>query len=93
MPLDGTSYRYNHPAEVAALLQRAKALIASCGWCQDTTHDRDGRYCIYGAMRAAGGWRNWRDLGLPWPAQWQDEPGRTVEEIHAWFDEQIGRIS
>jgi hypothetical protein len=93
MPLDGTSYHGIDQAKVLAMLLRAKELIREHGWCQDTSRDIEGRYCIFGAIREAGrqsgGWRAWTDLGLPWPAMWQDQPGRTVEEIYAWFDEQI----
>lgn len=89
MPLDGRTYLDVEPAEVLAMLRRAKEIIREHGWCQGTNRDLEGRYCIYAAMREAGGWRNWGNLGLPWPAQWQDEPGRTVEEVYAWLDEQI----
>lgn len=85
MPLDGTTYRHTQQHdEVPAMLRRAKSLIRRHGWGQG----RDG-LCIYRAMRLAGSWRNWSDLGLPWPAEWQDEPGRTVEDVYAWLDEQI----
>lgn len=89
MPLDDTTYHGSGQREVLAMLRRAKELIRKHGWCQDTSQDRDGRLCIYGAMRCSGSWRMWTDLGLPWPAKWQDEPGRTVEDVFAWFDEQI----
>ena len=93
MPLDGTTYTDAKQDKVLAMLLRAKELIRENGWCQDTARDREGRYCIYGAIRAAGkqfgGFRAWTDLKLPWPAVWQDESGRTLEEVFAWFDREI----
>ena len=91
MPLDGITYNGIEQDEVRALLWRAKQIIRRNGWCQNTSRDEEGRYCIYAAMRAAGSWPNWTQLRLPWPAEWQDDPGRTVEDVYAWFDHEIAK--
>lgn len=89
MPIYVTTYDGIDQEEVLAILRRAKELIIEHGWCRNNSRDLEGRYCIYGAMRASGSWRNWSDLKLPWPAKWQDQIGRTVEDVYAWFDREI----
>lgn len=38
---------------VADLLQRARQLLVTDGWCRDAQRADDGRHCLYGAVRAA----------------------------------------
>lgn len=38
---------------VADLLQRARQLLITDGWCRDAQRADDGRHCLYGAVRAA----------------------------------------
>lgn len=87
MPFDGTNYERQDV--VLDLLKRARELIRERGWHQGETFAPDGRVCIYGALRAAGLSGNWEDTGLPWPAVWQDEPGRTIDDVEAWFEREI----
>ncbi len=90
MPLDATNFD-QQDWRIPLLLQ-AKQIIRERGWCQGATYSA-GRVCMLSAVRSAGYLRNWGDLGIPWPVQWQDAPGRTVEEVYAWFDEQIALLS
>ncbi len=89
MPFDGTE----NPK--VALLERARYILHKRGWVQGETYNLDGKVCLFGAIREAsvelGRWRgSWEDLRLgPWPIPFNDEPGRTLADIDAWFDERI----
>ena len=77
---------------VITLLYRAEDLIQQRGWCQGVPTSPDGGLCITRAIREAGFDGNWDDLGIPWPAAWNDVPGRTISEVYVWFYEQIVRL-
>ena len=92
MPLDSTTYHGIDQDEVLAILRGAKELIRNRGWCQGSAQGDNGALCLFSAIREAGNLvvsGDFERLGIPWPAVWQDQPGRTVEDVYAWLDEQI----
>ena len=82
MPFDGTE----NPR--VAMLERARAILHRRGWGQGAMYKRDGKVCLVAAIREASG-RNWDYVLGPYPAEWNDEPGRTLADIDAWIDERI----
>ncbi len=96
MPFDGTKLD-----AVTQRLIRGRERIAN-GWCQ-ASYGADGRYCMHGAIGGdfqLGEYEAARErlaAALPPEAQggavpamvWNDEPGRTVEEVLAVFDRAI----
>jgi hypothetical protein len=85
------------------ILTEARALIARPGgWCQGG-YERDGAYCAIGALSEANKTRLYvkysacreflrkaRALMFHELTDYNDEYGRTKEEIIAWFDDAIG---
>jgi hypothetical protein len=72
------------------LLVRARDILHERGIAQGRSND-GGRKCIYSAVIEANGrYRNWDEFGFgPFPAAFNDAPGRTMAEIDGWFDERI----
>ncbi len=94
MPFDGAE----NPKVV--LLERARCILHKRGWAQAGTYNLAGNVCIYGAIREAFGEMKrssrfvWDDLGLgPFPAPFNDAPGRTLAEIDGWFDARIAEVT
>jgi hypothetical protein len=83
MPFDATPLPWQ-----AKVLVDALTYMRTNGWCPAPRDDRGG-VCIYNAIRAVGYHRNIEDLGIPWPAAWNDEPGRTWEEVEQWMLDRI----
>lgn len=78
------------------ILRQAKAELLRCGWCQHTARSAAGERC---AVAACGEWfQTVRDVFMrankiqrddQSVAGWNDEPGRTPEEVLAAFDAAI----
>jgi len=75
--------------EIRALAAR---LIERDGWCTETFAEKDGSRCIAGAILAASADRTEysqtaeeieRELGCGTLMQWNEAPGRTVEDVLA----------
>jgi hypothetical protein len=80
--------------EVHEVLVRARNLIDRHGWQQGDMGNANEGYCIEGACRAAGSdYGDWSEvrapLGIAIPFVWNDEPGRTKEEVLAVLDAAI----
>lgn len=69
------------------------------GWCQGSYSTLDGRYCLWGVMLYGGGGvrvhgverleiarRARRLAGAKHLIEWNDEPGRTADEVIGLFD-------
>ena len=75
--------------------ERAAQLIEECGWSQGCYVSDAGGYCISGALGRASNADRLSGLGTPAYREiereldvhlldhWNDEPGRTVEEVLA----------
>ena len=90
MPLDGTTF--DRRERNAAVLRDALVLLRKFGWCQGRSLDSAGRFCLFGAIRRAGGlrtWADWKAIGIPSPVPFNDAPGRTQAEAESWLEEQI----
>lgn len=83
MPFDATPLPWQ-----AKVLVDALGYLRTHGWCPQPRDD-EGRVCIYNAIRAVGYHRNIEDLGIPWPAQFNDVPGRTFAEVETWLLDRI----
>ena len=79
------------------LLEHAREILYERGWCQDMAYD-GSKMCLVSAIHEAaseiiGRPMDWKDYRLgPFPAPWNDAPGRTMADIDGWFDERIGEI-
>lgn len=74
--------------EIQTVFNRAADLLERDGWCQGKYWMDDGRCCLVGAaMRMGATPECWQELsrrtGVLHPQYWNDEPGRTVEEVLA----------
>src|SRR5579872_5099756 len=98
MPFDGTQLN-----PTAAHLLRAKRYIEEHGWCSHGPRD-GSNVCVGSALALTGPWyagggRAWKMLGTiiayprSWVAvgigDWNDTPGRTIEEVYDAFDRAI----
>lgn len=87
MPFDATPI----PNKARVLID-ALELLRTQGWCQEATTDGTGRLCLFGAIRQAGNLRTSWDfdaLGIPWPTDFNDAPGRTFAEVEQWMLDRI----
>lgn len=78
----------------AQILLGALEILRSEGWCQGTARSDDGRYCMYAAIREAGGLRSigeFNAMKITYPASFNDAPGRTFEEVEKWFLRRIAK--
>ena len=79
--------------ETQQALLDAERYMRECGWCQLYGKDSKGRVCIVGAFHYSGhelttatsrviyeaiGRTGWASLGI---MEWNDEPGRTGDEV------------
>lgn len=87
MPFDPTPLPWQ-----ATVLLDALEYMRRWGWNPTGQHDSTGRVCIYHAIRAVGYHRNIEELGIPWPADFNDALGRTFEEVEQWMQEQISNV-
>lgn len=80
------------PATAADVLNAAADLIEENGWCQGWSEDSLGRHCTLGAVAAVGKPEPAevitnavehlrRATGVVGVASWNDEDGRTKEEV------------
>lgn len=85
----------SYSEQVKADAKKAADYIREHGWCQGTMRDEKGRVCAMGATEYCGA-ENWGQLvdaafrnelgGKIGVVQFNDRPGRTVEEVLAVFD-------
>src|SRR5678809_1203277 len=83
MPFDATALPWR-----AEVLTTALEILRKRGWCQGI-NQKKGAVCIYWAIREAGYHRNIEELGIPWPADFNDAPGRTFAEVEDWMLDRI----
>jgi hypothetical protein len=76
-------------------LQQARATLLESGWCQGVGVDADGRCCVIGSFNSIKWHGYWPALGyldqlVPTGAMslvsWNDEAGRTVNEVLELLD-------
>lgn len=93
------------PAEV---LRKAAEYLATRGWKQNTVGEHGGPRCAVGSIWSASGWTGnradldtlvesaWNEmeahLGVPSLARWNDERGRTREEVIAKLREVADKL-
>jgi hypothetical protein len=96
--LDGTPLNQTQLNQTAADLLAAKRYLEIHGWMQGNFGMDGGPRCILGAMRSVAGdrWDRFIEiLGAATgrhcclPGYWNDQPGRTIEEVYALFDKAI----
>jgi hypothetical protein len=87
----------------AEILRNAKELLIRDGWCQKLLVSPDGEHCMLGAINSfyrchEHVYRAYQCLRISIGgehdcpsvlANWNDTPGRTVDEVLAKFDEAI----
>lgn len=100
MPLDSTTYE----SQVVRDLRAGRERLVTHGWCQHQTRDGERR-CALGAVLTVTMDKRCKKasitleralrekLSRPFVsvASWNDEPGRTVEEVLALYDFAIER--
>jgi hypothetical protein len=87
MPFDAAIYPRREQVLLGAL-----DLLRTYGWCQDRTLSGTGGFCMAAAIREVGSLYRTGDfdaLGIPWPAEFNDVPGRTFAEVEQWFLDRI----
>jgi len=76
------------------VLEQGKKRIEKYGWTQFSNGNRRHGFCVYGAITAEGGLTHQAYLYLQdcigkRPVDWNDEKGRTKEEVLELFDKAI----
>lgn len=92
----GTTHESAKLDEASKLLLKAADLIERRGWCQNHYASQDGRLCYLGALKTVlgvpldgvshpligeAGLRMSKAVGRPCVWQWNDDTGRTQEEV------------
>ena len=71
--------------------EAAAQLLEDEDWCQGATQNQQGARCMVGAIDYASEWEDpapaydelREELAIPHLEAWNDEPGRTVEDVLA----------
>jgi hypothetical protein len=100
MPLDGTNF-VELDTDITKVLIKARDYLVEHGWCQGAMENRSGQVCIFGAVYIVGEFNSsvdptfsrvmfaLKNITKDSAQRWNDEPGRTQEEVVSLFDQAI----